>query len=210
MSSLLLSRESRCHRSEFVLVPRGHAQHRIQLKRFEFNVSKCVHVGSGNVLALKITEQGIPGEEIVELGDTWHDWLNWKYIGFHDPKKDINFSFPPDRNVGVWKRGYLSRSGPVTIRHPYVTTNFPLPATAPASLTVFCDLNNRSEKSVMGKPIGEISRVGKQTTHFEQEISLFRNELKELELSTEMFRSRIVRDPDLWWLYRWGRRIYIT
>src|SRR5438270_1239489 len=52
---------------------------------FEFNVSKFVHVGSGNVLALKITpEQGIPGEGMVELGDTWHDWLNWKYIGFHE------------------------------------------------------------------------------------------------------------------------------
>jgi len=173
---------------------------------FEFDVSKFVHVGGGNVLALKITpEQGIPGEGIVELGDTWHDWLNWKYIGFHDPKKDLNFSFPPDRNAGVWKRVYLSSTGPVTVRNPYVTTDLPLPATAPASLTVFCDLNNRSEKPVMGELVGEISRAGKQPIHFEQAISLFSNETKEVAFPSEIFRDLIVRDPDLWWPYRWGK-----
>ena len=173
---------------------------------FEFDVSKFVHAGSGNVLALKITpEQGIPGEGIVELGDTWHDWLNWKYIGFHDPQKDLNFSFPPDRNAGVWKRAYLSSTGPVTIRNPYVTTDLPLPATSPASLTVLCDLNNHSEKPVTGKLVGEISRAGKQTIHFEQEISLHRNETKEVEFPSEMFRALIVHDPDLWWPYRWGK-----
>ena len=173
---------------------------------FEFDVSKFVHAGSGNVLALKITpEQGIPGEGIVELGDTWHDWLNWKYIGFHDPQKDLNFSFPPDRNAGVWKRVYLSSTGPVTVRNPYVTTDLPLPATSPASLTVLCDLNNHSEKPVTGKLVGEISRAGKQTIHFEQEISLHRNETKEVEFPSEMFRALIVHDPDLWWPYRWGK-----
>jgi exo-1,4-beta-D-glucosaminidase len=104
---------------------------------FEFDVSKLVHLGSENVLALKITpEQAVPGEGIVELGDTWHDWLNWKYIGFHDPQKNLKFSFPPDRNAGVWKRVYLSSTGPVSIRNPDVATDLPLPATAPAYLII--------------------------------------------------------------------------
>ncbi|MBV9625496.1 MAG: beta galactosidase jelly roll domain-containing protein, partial [Acidobacteria bacterium] len=68
---------------------------------FEFDISRLVHSGGENGLALKITpEQAIPGKGPVELGDTWHDWLNWKYIGFHDPEKNQNFSFPPDRNAG--------------------------------------------------------------------------------------------------------------
>src|SRR5215471_4948459 len=111
---------------------------------FEFDVSKVIQPGKDNVLAVKITpEQAIPkivpGDPIriegsVELGDTWLDWLNWKYIGVHDAATGYGFSFPPDRNAGVWKRVYLSTTGPVSIRNPYVATDLPLPATTPASL----------------------------------------------------------------------------
>ena len=173
---------------------------------FEFDVSKFVHAGEGNVLTLKITpEQGIPGEGIVELGDTWHDWLNWLYLGVYDPQKKVNFSFPPDRNAGVWKRVYLSSTGPVTIRNPYVATDLPLPAMAPASLTVYCDLNNASDKAVAGILAGEISRSGKQTIRFQQPVSLLRGETREVEFSPRVFQDLIVRDPDLWWPYRWGK-----
>jgi exo-1,4-beta-D-glucosaminidase len=182
---------------------------------FEFDVSKSVHPGSENVLALKITpEQALPRiisehplrlEGTVELGDTWLDWLNWKYIGVHDPETGIGFSFPPDRNAGVWKRVYLSTTGPVTIRNPYVATDLPLPATAPASLTVYCDLTNHSSSPVSGILSGEISRPGKATIRFEQTVSLFRDEIKELSFSPAAYPELLVRDPDLWWPYRWGK-----
>src|SRR5215469_3966903 len=120
--------------------------------KFEFDVSKVIQPGKENILAVKITpERAIPrifpGDPIrvegsVELGDTWLDWLNWKYIGVHDPVTGYGFSFPPDRNAGVWKRVYLSTTGPVSIRNLYVATDLPLPATTPASLTVYCDLTN--------------------------------------------------------------------
>ena len=173
---------------------------------FEFDVSSLVHPGNENVLAVKITpERGIPGEGIVELGDTWLDWLNWQYIGFHDPQKNLNFSFPPDRNAGVWKRVYLSSTGAVTIRNPYVQTELPLPDTNPASLTVYCDLSNHSGKAVSGILSGEISRPGKPTVKFQQEVSLFRDETEEISFSPGAYPDLVVRDPDLWWPYRWGK-----
>jgi exo-1,4-beta-D-glucosaminidase len=173
---------------------------------FEFDISKLVHPGGENVLALKITpERAIPGKGTVELGDTWHDWLNWKYIGFHDPQKHLNFSFPPDRNAGVWKRVYLSSTGPVTIRNPYVVTDLPLPATAPAFLTVYCDLSNHALTPVAGTLSGEISRSGKPVLRFEQSISLLQNQTKEISFAPDGFPSLRVRDPDLWWPYRWGK-----
>jgi len=173
---------------------------------FEFDVSKLVHPGAENVLALKITpERAIPGEGVVELGDTWHDWLNWKYIGFHDSEKGLNFSFPPDRNAGVWKRVYLSSTGPVAIRNPYVVTDLPLPETAPASLTVYCDLSNHTATPISGILSGEISRPGKATIRFEQAVSLVRNEGQEISFLPDAFPSLVVRDPDLWWPYRWGK-----
>ena len=181
---------------------------------FEFDVTKLIHVGDGNVLAVKITpeqaiphlafEQPTPFAGTVELGDTWLDWLNWKYIGVHDPKTGIGFSFPPDRNAGVFKRVYLSTTGPVTIRNPYVLTDLPLPATNPASLTVYCDLSNHSPKPVSGILSGEITRPGKPTIRFQQEVSLFRNETKEVSFSPEAYPELTVHDPDLWWPYRWG------
>jgi exo-1,4-beta-D-glucosaminidase len=183
--------------------------------KFELDVSKFIHPGQENVLALKITpEQAIPRvvpdgqsfkvEGSVELGDTWLDWLNWKYIGVHDPQTDLGFSFPPDRNAGVWKRVYLSTTGAVTIRNPYVATDLPLPATNPASLTVYCDVSNHSSSPVSGVLSGEISRPGKPAVHFEQAVSLFRDEVKEASFSPDAYPELMVRDPDLWWPYRWG------
>lgn len=182
--------------------------------KFEFDVSKVIQPGKDNILAVKITpEQAIPklvpGDPIriegsVELGDTWLDWLNWKYIGVHDPATGYGFSFPPDRNAGVWKRVYLSTTGPVSIRNPYVATDLPLPATTPASLTVYCDLTNHSSQAVSGVLTGEITRDGKATIRFQQPVSLFRNEVKEVSFSPEAVPELLVRDPDLWWPYRWG------
>lgn len=182
---------------------------------FEFDVSKFIHPGQENVLAVKIVpEQPIPtivregnsvhAEGTVELGDTWLDWLNWKYIGVHDPETSLGFSFPPDRNAGIWKRVYLSTTGLVTIRNPYVATDLPLPRIDPAFLTVYCDLNNYSGKPVSGVLSGEISRPGKPTIRFEQPVSLFRNEVKEVSFSPEAFPDLVVHGPDLWWPYRWG------
>ncbi len=186
---------------------------------FEFDVSKIVHPGGDNVLAVKITpEQPIPHEptkdgslsgSTVELGDTWLDWLNSKYIGVEGHGFGFNygpgFSFTPDRNAGIWKRVYLSTSGSVTIRNPYVETDLPLPETNPASLTVYCDVSNHSSNSVSGVLSGEISRPGKPTIRFQQPVSLLRDETREISFSPTEFPELTVHDPDLWWPYRWGK-----
>src|SRR6202158_1317902 len=76
---------------------------------FEFDVSKYIKAGERNVLAVKVTpEQRLPDTGGVELGDSWLDWINWKYIGYHNPEKHLDLSFVPDRIVGIWKRVYLS------------------------------------------------------------------------------------------------------
>ena len=123
----------------------------------------------------------------------------------HDPKTGIGFSFPPDRNAGIWKRVYLGVSGPVTLRDAYVATDLPLPALSPASLSVYCDVNNHSSKPVAGVLSGEISRPGKPTIRFQQPVSLFRNETKEVSFSPEAYSELTVPDPELWWPYIWGR-----
>src|ERR1700690_2754902 len=135
---------------------------------FEFNVTEFIVPGGSNVLAVKVTpEQSLEGENGIELGDSGLAWINWKYLGFHDPQKHLDIPFVPDRNAGVWKWVYLSSTGAVAIRNPYVLTDLPLPATNPAALTVYCDLSNNTAKPVSGTLSGEISRPGKPTIKFQ-------------------------------------------
>ena len=173
---------------------------------FEFNVTEFIQAGRPNGLAVKVTpEQSLSGENGIELGDSWLDWINWKYLGYHDPEKHLDISFVPDRNAGVWKRVFLSSTGAVTIRNPYVTTDLPLPATSPASLSVYCDLTNKTSKPLAGTLYGEISRPGKATIKFQRDIQLVRNGRQEIAFGPADYSQLSVADPDLWWPYRWGK-----
>jgi exo-1,4-beta-D-glucosaminidase len=172
---------------------------------FEFNVTEFIVPGGSNVLAVKVTpEQSLEGENGIELGDSWLDWINWKYLGYHDTQKKLDIPFVPDRNAGVWKRVFLSSTGATTIRNPYVATDLPLPATNPAALTIYCDLSNNTAKPVSGTLSGEISRPGKTTIRFQQTVHLFRYETKEIVFTPADYSQLTVQDPDLWWPYQWG------
>ena len=180
---------------------------------FEFDVTKQIKPGESNVLAVKVTpERGLltengalVGDHPLELADSWLDWINWKYIGYHDPEHGINIPFVPDRNAGMWKRVFLSATGPVTVRNAYVASDLPLPATSPATLTVYCDLSNHTRKPVSGNLRGEISRPGKPTIALEKQISLVANETKEASFTSDEVAQLTVQDPDLWWPYQWGK-----
>ncbi len=172
---------------------------------FEFIVSEHVKPGQINVLAVKITpERKLPGIDGVELADSWLDWINWKYIGYQDPKRHIDISFPPDRNAGVWKKVFLSSTGNVLVRNPYVVTDLPLPSTSPAALTVYCDLRNGVSTPVSGTLHGSISRPGKPTITFRQKVALAGNETKEVGFAPETYSQLSIHNPDLWWPYQWG------
>jgi exo-1,4-beta-D-glucosaminidase len=182
-------------------------------ENFEFDVTKFIRVDGPNELAVKITpERGllsedgvVVGDHPVELADSWLDWINWKFMGYHDLEHKVNIPFVPDRNAGVWKRVFLSTTGPVTLRNPYVVTDLPLPALSPAALTVYCDLRNHTEKPVSGILHGEISRPGKAPIAFERKVVLRPSETAEVAVTPSDVAQLSVSDPELWWPYRWGK-----
>src|SRR5438128_11927375 len=134
---------------------------------FEFNVTEFIIPGGANVLAVKVTpEQSLEGENGVELADSWLDWINWKYLGYHDAERHVDISFVPDRNAGIWKRVFLSSTGAVTIRNPYVATDLPLPALSPAALTVYCDVSNTTDKPVSGTLRGQVMHPPSRQSNF--------------------------------------------
>jgi len=172
---------------------------------FEFNVTAKVNPAADNVLAVKVTpEQAFEDVDGVELADSWFDWINSKYLGIRLPEQQIGISYVPDRNAGVWKQVYLRSTDEVEISDPYVKSDLPLPKTSPATLAVYCDLQNGSETRVQGVLSGEILREGKAPIHIEQSVALEPGARREVGFGAEQFQQLAVANPDLWWPYQWG------
>ncbi len=76
---------------------------------FEFNVTEFIVPGGSNVLAVKVTpEQSLEGANGIELGDSWLDWINWKYLGYHDPQKASGYPIRARQKRGQYGSGYFS------------------------------------------------------------------------------------------------------
>lgn len=172
---------------------------------FEFNVTGKVKPGIQNVLAVKVTpEQAFEDVDGVELADSWFDWINSKYLGIRLPEQQIGISYVPDRNAGVWKQVYLRSTDEVEIRDPFVKSDLPLPQTSPATLMVYCDLQNGGDSPIEGVLSAEIARKGKTPIRVEQNVTLAPRENREFSFAPEESSQLRISNPDLWWPYQWG------
>src|SRR3984893_14583130 len=97
-------------------------------RAFEFNVSKNLHIGAANAVALEIFA---PQKD--DLGITWVDW---------NPT-------PADRDMGIWKEVFVTTSGDVSLRNPFVSTKLDSDLKT-AALTMSVDLRNTSDQEVKG------------------------------------------------------------
>jgi exo-1,4-beta-D-glucosaminidase len=95
---------------------------------FEFNVNKFLVAGKPNALAVEIF-----APQKNDLGITWVDW---------NPT-------PADKDMGIWKEVFLTATGSVSLRNPFVTSKLDSEYKT-AALTVSADLRNSSEHEVSG------------------------------------------------------------
>jgi exo-1,4-beta-D-glucosaminidase len=145
---------------------------------FEFNVTKLMRRGQRNALAVEVSA---PGK--MDLGITWVDW---------NPT-------PPDKDMGIWREVFLSSTGEVALRHPFVTSkldgNY-----ANAALTASAELRN-----VSNRPVNAVLHVDlSDATHLSQPVSLAPNETKVVRFSPGQFSELKVSHPRLWWPYQMG------
>jgi exo-1,4-beta-D-glucosaminidase len=172
------------------------------------NVTDAIRPGADNVLAVKVTpERAIQDVNGVELADSWFDWINWKYLGYHGPRRpgSHGISFVADRNAGIWKPVYLHSTGALSLSHPLVNSDLPLPRTDSATLTVYADVTNSSTSRVRGMVTAEISRSGKPGIHIEQSVAMNPGETREVVFDPSRFPQLRVLHPDLWWPYTIGK-----
>ena len=150
---------------------------------FEFNVSKLLRAGKPNALAVEISA---PGKN--DLGITWVDW---------NPT-------PPDKNMGFWKEVFLTSSGDVSLRNPFVSAKLDSEFKT-AALTISADLRNVSNHAVSGVLRAEID--GREVR---QPVSLNAGESRTVSFAPEQFSGLKLANPKLWWPYSMGEQNLYT
>jgi exo-1,4-beta-D-glucosaminidase len=146
-------------------------------RSYEFEVTKMLVAGKMNALAVEIFA---PKKN--DLGITWVDW---------NPT-------PPDKNMGIWKEVFLSESGNVSVRNPFVGTKLSND-NKQAALTVTADLRNVSPGAVSGVLQAEI-----EGTKITQPVTLNAGEVKTVQFAPEQFPELNIANPKLWWPYAMG------
>jgi len=145
---------------------------------YELDVTPAVLPGKANVLAVEVFP---PTEH--DLAITFVDW---------NPA-------PPDKDMGLWRKVYLTASGAVGLRHPQIVTHLDLPSTDMAHLSVGAELRNASSQAVRGTLRGRIEQLA-----FSQEVELAAGESKEVSFTPERFPQLNLPHPRLWWPAQMG------
>jgi exo-1,4-beta-D-glucosaminidase len=148
-------------------------------RSYEFDVTKAL-VSGANALALEISA---PRKN--DLGITWVDW---------NPT-------PPDKDMGIWKEVFLTSSGPVSLRDPFVSSQVSTDLSS-AMLTVVADLHNVSAQPVQGVLNADLEGI-----KISQPVTLTPGETKTVRFTPEAFAELRLTKPRLWWPYTMGESV---
>jgi len=168
-----------------------------------FDITDFVSPGDKAAVAVKIIpppHPGVPLEQTVsngtggnggilaEDGANFLSTIGWDWIpGIRD------------RDMGIWQNVWLSSTGPVVIRNPFVGSDLPLPRTDSADLTIQTTLQNVTASVQSGLLVGTFD-YGR----FELPVSLAANETRLIKLSPTDVASLHVQNPRLWWPNTYG------
>lgn len=159
----------------------------------ELNITKYIHAGEPNVLALEIRRPINPNRRGGDLAIDYADWIH----------------YPPDYNAGIINDIEVMTYDRVGIQYPLVTTHFD-EASSPtgkqlilntAHLTVDAFVTNYSaapqEVIVKGHINSDIS--------FEKKVHLEANDIVDVTFTPEDFHQLNVRNPRIWWPWQYGK-----
>ncbi len=139
---------------------------------FDLSLSSGLLYNSQNVLAIEV----FPPTDS-DLAITWVDWA----------------PSPPDKNTGLFRDVYLTASGPVQLRFPYVANQLNDDFTS-AQLTPVVEAWNATSHSVSADVTWEID--GKKV---HQQVSLEGEQKKTVSFDPVQFKELTIKAPRLWW-----------
>jgi exo-1,4-beta-D-glucosaminidase len=146
-------------------------------RSYEFRVNDLLNKTRKNALAVEVF-----APEKNDLGLTWVDW---------NPT-------PPDKDMGIWREVFLTESGEVALRNPFIRSKLG-PDYESAELTLTAELRNATDH-----PVKAVLRADVDTAHLNQQIELAANETRILRLSPDQFPQLKLSHPHLWWPYQMG------
>ena len=168
-----------------------------------FDITDQVQPGKNAVVAVLVSPQphpGVPHVHTVQAGigpnggisaidgPTFLCTIGWDWL-----------PTIPDRDTGIWRKVYLSASGPVVVKNPYVTTNLPLPRTDSADVSVEATVENVTDHNEHGVLQGTI---GKVTFRREVDVPAHGSELVRFDpKNTPVLHWE---HPRLWWPNGYG------
>jgi hypothetical protein len=171
--------------------------------RGQFDITKLVQPGQTAVLAVLVSPQPHPGvshEHTIANGvgenggitaidgPTFLSTIGWDWL-----------PATPDRATGLWRRVWLSASGPVLVENPQVITDLPLPSIATADVTVRATLENTSGKVQKGELEGSFGNV-----RFTEKVTLAPRSKQVVTFDPKTTGALHMTDPKLWWPNGYG------
>lgn len=141
-------------------------------RREKFNVSDRL-VSGRNILAIEVIPPG-PGDFT---------------IGFVDWNLD-----PPDNNMGIFREVNLCFNRGVSVENPFVETKVDLETLKSAQLTVSAELNNHTDKAILG-----VLKCDIAGNVIEKAISISGNSVIPVSFTPAEYGGLIIDEPELWW-----------
>lgn len=174
-----------------------------------FDITSLTAAGQTAAVAVKITPQPHPGTPLEQTiangtggnggitaidGPTFLSTIGWDWIpGIRD------------RDAGIWQKVFLSATGAVTLRDPYIRTKLPLPQTNSADLSVEVTLQNTEGATKSGVLTGQWGNAS-----FSQPVTLNANETRVIKITPEEKPVLHVNNPKLWWPNGYGAQNLYT
>ena len=163
-----------------------------------FEVSTEVVPGEPAAVAVLVTPQPNPGnphEHTLSNGMG----LNGGITAIDGPTFlcSIGWDWIPgirDRNSGIWRKVFLTATGPVLVKAPLVTTDFPGPDLKVADVTIQVSLQNVTDKPQAGILRGRFGAV-----NFAQTENIPANSTTTVTLNSTNMPNLRVENPKLWW-----------
>src|SRR5215831_5315877 len=144
---------------------------------FDLNLSSGLLPYGQNVLAIEVFP---PTPD--DLAITWVDWA----------------PSPPDKNMGLFRDVYLTASGPIQLRFPFVGTKLDESYNS-AQLTPVVEAWNATGHSITAEITWDID--GRKVR---RQVSLEAEQKKTVSFDPAQFRELTIRNPKLWWPYEMG------
>ncbi|HKF47258.1 MAG TPA: glycoside hydrolase family 2 TIM barrel-domain containing protein [Terracidiphilus sp.] len=168
-----------------------------------FDVTDHVKAGSTAVLAVHVWPQPHPGDPhehtllngvgrnggITALdGPTFLSTIGWDWL-----------NAVRDRDTGIWRKVFLSASGPVVVKDPLVTTDLPLPRVDSTDIAVQDTVENVTDQPQKGVLKGTIEGIT-----FSRPVELQPHARQTIAFSPQTDAALHIVNPRLWWPNGYG------